>query len=131
MASAHFRAGVVIVVRSPDLTHVLAFERADAAGSWQLPQGGLKAGEAPIEGAWRELLEETGLGEVDVVARAEFPEWLAYEWPDELKGLKGGLAHRMGQVQRWFLFDALSPDSCRRPTAASSWRGSGSSRSGW
>ena len=63
----------MIVVRSPDLTHVLAFERADAAGSWQLPQGGLKAGEAPIEGAWRELLEETGLGEVDVVARAEFP----------------------------------------------------------
>lgn len=115
MASAHFRAGVVIVVRSPDLTHVLAFERADAAGSWQLPQGGLKAGEAPIEGAWRELLEETGLGEVDVVARAEFPEWLAYEWPDELKGLKGGLAHRIGQVQRWFLFDALSPDIVPTP----------------
>lgn len=115
MASAHFRAGVVIVVRSPDLTHVLVFERADAAGSWQLPQGGLKAGEAPIEGAWRELLEETGLGEVDVVARAEFPEWLAYEWPDELKGLKGGLAHRIGQVQRWFLFDALSPDIVPTP----------------
>ena len=115
MASAHFRAGVVIVVRSPDLTHVLAFERADAAGSWQLPQGGLKAGEAPIEGAWRELLEETGLGEVDVVARAEFPEWLAYEWPDELKGLKGGLAHRIGQVQRWFLFDALAPDIVPTP----------------
>ena len=115
MASAHFRAGVVIVVRSPDLTHVLAFERADAAGSWQLPQGGLKAGEAPIEGAWRELLEETGLGEVDVVARAEFPEWLAYEWPDELKGLKGDLAHRIGQVQRWFLFDALSPDIVPTP----------------
>ena len=115
MASAHFRAGVVIVVRSPDLTHVLAFERADAAGSCQLPQGGLKAGEAPIEGAWRELLEETGLGEVDVVARAEFPEWLAYEWPDELKGLKGGLAHRIGQVQRWFLFDALSPDIVPTP----------------
>ena len=115
MASAHFRAGVVIVVRSHDLTHVLAFERADAAGSWQLPQGGLKAGEAPIEGAWRELLEETGLGEVDVVARAEFPEWLAYEWPDELKGLKGGLAHRIGQVQRWFLFDALSPDTVPTP----------------
>mgnify|MGYP003443239670 CR=1 FL=1 len=52
MASAHFRAGVVIVVRSPDLTHVLAFERADAAGSWQLPQGGLKAGErAVVQGA--------------------------------------------------------------------------------
>ena len=64
------------------------------------------------------------MGEVDVVARAEFPEWLAYEWPDELKGLKGGLAHRIGQVQRWFLFDALSPDIVPTPDGSEfvAWR---------
>ena len=115
MASSHFRAGVVIVVRSPDLTQVMAFERADAPGNWQLPQGGLRVGESPIEGAWRELLEETGLGEEHVVARAEFPEWLAYEWPDDLKSLKGGSANRIGQVQRWFLFDAVSADVVPAP----------------
>ncbi len=110
VASQHFRAGVVIVVRSPDLSHVLAFERADSPGSWQLPQGGLKIGEQPIDGAWRELLEETGLGRDDVVASSEYPEWLAYEWPDDLKDVKAGSANRIGQVQRWFLFDAVSAD---------------------
>jgi putative (di)nucleoside polyphosphate hydrolase len=115
MASAHFRAGVVVVVRSPDLRRVMAFERADAPGSWQLPQGGLKVGEQPIEGAWRELGEETGLDERHVIARAEYPEWLAYEWPDDLKELKGGAANRIGQVQRWFLFDALADDITPTP----------------
>lgn len=104
MAGQHFRAGVVVVVRHPDRRRVLAFERADAAGSWQLPQGGIEPGEEPVEAAWRELHEETGLGEAEVIARAEYPEWVAYEWPADLRT---GDGRRRGQVQRWFLFDAL------------------------
>lgn len=107
MPSAHFRAGVVIVVRHPDRDRILVFERVDSPGSWQLPQGGLHRGEAPIEGAWRELQEETGLGEADVVARAEYPEWVAYEWPEAVRADLGNAGKRLGQVQRWFLFDAL------------------------
>ena len=61
MAGPHFRAGVVAVVRRDDGL-VMAFERADLPGQWQLPQGGLEAGESPVEAAWRELAEETGLG---------------------------------------------------------------------
>jgi len=108
MASAHFRAGVVIVVRHPDLSRVMVFERVDQPGSWQLPQGGMKAGEQPIEAAWRELGEETGLGEAEVVARAEFPDWIVYEWPDDVQATSGGTHHRIGQAQKWFLFDAVS-----------------------
>ncbi|MDO8361378.1 MAG: NUDIX domain-containing protein [Actinomycetota bacterium] len=110
MASQHFRAGVVVIVRHPDLRRVMAFERVDSPGSWQLPQGGLKVGEQPIEGAWRELTEETGLGPDDVIARSEFPEWLVYEWPAELKPVKAGSSNRIGQVQRWFLFDARTAE---------------------
>jgi putative (di)nucleoside polyphosphate hydrolase len=106
---------VVIVVRHPDLEHVMAFERVDARGSWQLPQGGLNEGEQPIEAAWRELEEETGLGGNHVDVLAEYPDWVAYEWPEELRRSKANRRDRLGQVQRWFLFNALSPDIVPAP----------------
>lgn len=107
MASAHFRANVVAVVED-SAGRVLAFERSDVRGQWQLPQGGVDEGESPVEAAWRELEEETGLssGEVDLVG--EHPDWTAYEWPGELQR-----AGRLGQCQRWFTFrvrdDAVEP----------------------
>ncbi len=84
---------------------VLAFQRSDRAGQWQLPQGGIDEGETPVEGAWRELEEETGLTADQVRLVEEFPEWTVYEWPD---GVKRG--HRLGQAQRWFFFDVLDDD---------------------
>ncbi len=115
VTSVHFRAGVVIVVRRTDTGEVLAFERADTPGAWQLPQGGLHDGETPLQGAWRELSEETGLAEGDVEFVEEHPEWLVYEWPLELRRAKGGIHHRIGQVQRWFIFHALRPDIMPTP----------------
>jgi putative (di)nucleoside polyphosphate hydrolase len=108
VSSQHFRAGVVIVIRHPDLPQVLAFERADEPGSWQLPQGGMEPGEEPIEAAWRELAEETGLGAADVVVRSEYPHWVAYEWPAHVRAEAGKDGKRRGQVQRWFVFEAAS-----------------------
>lgn len=107
MGSLFFRAGVVAVVRHPDLTRVMAFERVDVRESWQLPQGGMVEGETPLEAVWRELEEETGLGPDQVEVLAEYPEWVAYEWPDELRRGKANRKDRIGQVQRWFLFNAL------------------------
>ncbi len=121
MASQNFRAGVVVVVRHSHNGRILAFERGDSRGSWQLPQGGLDADEDPIETAWRELEEETGLHAEHVEVCAEFPEWVAYEWPSAVQadernrhpGRAGG--QRRGQVQKWFLFDAKAPDITPTP----------------
>lgn len=110
MASPHFRAGVVIVVRGPD-GRVLAFERGDLPGQWQAPQGGLENGEEPIDAAWRELAEETGLGPKDVAYVGEYADWVLYEYPPEIKRAKG----RLGQVHRWFMFEALHPQISPKP----------------
>ena len=99
-----------MVVRGVD-DRLLAFERGDVRGQWQLPQGGLEVGEDPLAAAWRELGEETGLGPNEVQAVAQYPDWVPYEYPDELKTAKG----RLGQVHRWFLFDALRADIVPTP----------------
>jgi putative (di)nucleoside polyphosphate hydrolase len=108
MACMHFRANVVAVVTDA-AGRVMAFERSDVPGAWQLPQGGLDDGETPEEAAWRELGEETGLSADHVELIGEFPEWTAYEWPEGPR--RNG---RMGQAQRWFTFrvvdDAIRPE---------------------
>ncbi len=110
MGSLHFRAGTVAVVRDSH-GRVLAFERSDRRGQWQLPQGGIDAGESPVEGVWRELREETGLTADEVHLVDEYPEWTAYEWPEGVKQR----GQRLGQVQRWFFFQIN--DDRTAPTA--------------
>jgi putative (di)nucleoside polyphosphate hydrolase len=70
------------------------------ARSWQMPQGGIDDGEAPIEAARRELLEETNVHSVEFVA--ELPEWLCYDLPVAARGRWVG--RYRGQSQKWFLF---------------------------
>ena len=99
MAKPHFRAGVVTVVRRSD-GRVLAFERADTLGQWQLPQGGIERGETPTAAAWRELGEETGLDSRHVHLVGEHDDWTVYTWPPSMQP-----GARLGQAHRWFFFE--------------------------
>ena len=110
MASANFRAGVVAVVTN-SRDQLLAFERSDIPGAWQLPQGGIDVDEQPLEAAWRELGEETGLGSSDVELRGEYPDWTVYEFPDHVRAE----GKRFGQVQRWYFFRVLDDDVTPTP----------------
>ena len=77
------------------------------ARSWQMPQGGIDMGEAPIEAARRELWEETNVRSVELIA--ELPDWQSYDLPEEARGKWAG--RYRGQTQKWFLFRFLGPDS--------------------
>lgn len=109
MASGNFRAAVVAVVTNAG-GQLLVFERSDIPGAWQLPQGGIDVGERPADAAWRELGEETGLGPDEVDMISEHPDWLVYEFPEEVRGA----GKRLGQAQRWFTF--LARDESIVPT---------------
>jgi putative (di)nucleoside polyphosphate hydrolase len=110
---------VVAVIEREDRT-ILAFERADVPGSWQLPQGGIEPGEEALDAVWREIKEETGLGPTDVTLVGEHTEWVAYEWPPEVRAGRKGI----GQVQRWFTFRVVDPDVVPQPdgTEFMAWR---------
>jgi putative (di)nucleoside polyphosphate hydrolase len=95
----YFRAGAgAVIINQRGL--VLALERADVAGAWQLPQGGLDASEEPLPAAFREVTEETGIGAADLALLDTYPEPLVYELPVRMRTEKTG----RGQVQYWYLF---------------------------
>ncbi len=110
MASWNFRAGVVAAV-TDSAGRLLVFERSDIPGAWQLAQGGIDVGESPLEAAWRELGEETGLGPDDVDLVGEHPDWVVYEFPEEVRSA----GTRLGQAQRWYLFRVRDDDVVPTP----------------
>jgi putative (di)nucleoside polyphosphate hydrolase len=102
----YFRAGAGAVIINRD-KKLLALERADAPGAWQMPQGGLEISEEPEQAIYRELFEETCIPESGLSLLASYPDLLAYELPAEMRSAKTG----RGQVQRWFLFKLKTPDA--------------------
>jgi putative (di)nucleoside polyphosphate hydrolase len=72
---------------------------------WQMPQGGIEKGETPIEAALRELKEEIGINNVEVIAETE--NWIEYIIP---QGLRRKGASFVGQKQKWFLLKFLGND---------------------
>jgi putative (di)nucleoside polyphosphate hydrolase len=117
MPAQYFRAGAGAVIID-DEGKVLAFERTDSPGSWQLPQGGLDEGEEPLAAARRESREETGIPENRLEHLASHPDLLAYELPGSAR--KRWLGR--GQVHYWYLFRFMGSPSDINPDAGGEFR---------
>ena len=116
-----YRPNVAAIVLSPKYPNECEFfiaERLDLRNVWQFPQGGIDSGESAREALHRELLEEIGTSDIEIIA--EYPEWLSYDFPPNI-------ANRMkpyhGQKQKYFLvrlktgsvinIDTEVPEFCR------------------
>jgi putative (di)nucleoside polyphosphate hydrolase len=103
-----YRRGVGIMLLNA-LGDVFVAQRIDMpSDAWQMPQGGVDAGETPESAAWREMEEE--IGTRAAVLMAESRDWYRYDLPDELVPRLWKGQYR-GQEQKWFAFRFTGTDA--------------------
>ena len=102
------RSGVGIVVLNQNNKIFVAKRIDNPRNFWQMPQGGIDAGEDFLSAAYRELEEETSITKVDLIK--EFDGSITYELPDHLLGIIWRGKYK-GQKQKWFLMRYTGNDN--------------------
>lgn len=120
---AGYRANVGIVLVNA-AGEVFVGRRRDTPDAWQMPQGGIDAGETVRAAALRELAEEAGTDKAEPLA--ETSGWLTYDLPRNLARRLWGGRYR-GQAQKWVLMRFTGTDADidlfrHRPPEFDAWR---------
>lgn len=108
MSEKKYRPNVAAVILSAKYPRVCEFfiaRRNDIKGVWQFPQGGIDQGETPKEALLRELMEEIGTNDVEILA--ECPKWISYDFPSRVS--KKFYPYD-GQIQKYFLVRLRNDD---------------------
>ncbi len=81
-------------------------KRAGSEGpyQWQMPQGGVDRGEAPVDAAYRELEEEIGVRPEHAELIEETDDWLYYDFPIDVRTKMKPRGRYRGQRQKWYAF---------------------------
>ncbi len=101
------RTGVGIIVLNKENKVFVAKRIDNPKNFWQMPQGGVNDGENFLNAALRELEEETGMKEVELIQ--EIDGEMTYELPKHLLGIIWKGKYK-GQKQKWFLMRYLGND---------------------
>lgn len=99
--SKKYRPNVAAIILSPSYpldSKIFIAKRNDLDNAWQFPQGGIDEGETPLEALLRELKEEIGTNNVEILD--EYPEWISYDFPPAVVEKMPGFD---GQTQKYFL----------------------------
>jgi len=96
-----YRPNVAMIIVSdnyPQKKEIFIAQRNDLTDIWQFPQGGIDEGEEVKDALFREMEEEIGTRNAEIVA--EYPEWISYDFPPKI--LKKMKPYK-GQIQKYFL----------------------------
>lgn len=104
--SSEYRPNAAIALFNPDGRVFFGHRLSGSRFAWQMPQGGIDAGETPLQAALRELEEEAGVRASLVALLEEMPVWLSYDFPAAVRRRQGW----RGQRQKWFAFRFLGDD---------------------
>ena len=78
------------------------------AEAWQMPQGGIDAGESPLQACMREMREEIGTNTAELVSQHD--DWLYYDIPLPLADRLWQGRYK-GQKQKWMALRFTGDDS--------------------
>ena len=88
---------------------VFAGRRIDSrAEAWQMPQGGIDAGESPLQACMREMREEIGTNTAKLIRQHD--DWLYYDIPLPLADRLWQGRYK-GQKQKWMALRFTGDDS--------------------